>query len=137
MVNHAYRQHRLLGWTRIDMLVALYDAALLKLEQAMQAGNDGHALTARRRSLEALRLVAQLNAGIARQYGNLADNLANLFHFVSLRILADDGAGLADAHRILETLRAGFSEIRDEAVELESEGVIPQIEEMHACNRTA
>jgi flagellin-specific chaperone FliS len=119
------------------MLLALYDAALLKLELAERALDEGNSVTGRQRSLEALRIVAQLNAGIASKYGELSENLKKLCDYASQRILIGDPDGLNDARQVLQRLQEGFTEIRDEAAGLEMQGVIPPLDEIQSCNRTA
>ena len=124
----AYQAGKSASWTRIDMLLALYDGAVERLELAMQAYERNDATEARRLWTRAWLIVAQLAAGLNFEHGELPQNLGRLYQFCLSRIRLGTPAGLADALRILRTLREGFRGIRPGAIALERQGVIPALD---------
>ena len=132
----AYRQHRDYGMTRIDMLLALIEGAIERVERALTAlqQNDAAAaapLLARGRLL-VLGLVAGVNPG-----AEMSGNFLRLYDFV-LRQLAEGGVeGVSAALPILRTLNEGFQAIRGEALTLERAGAIPPVDSVHAIQATA
>ena len=123
-----YQGHGAVSWTRIDMLLALYDAALLELEKARIAHDQADHLLAKRHCIKALRVICQLRSGVDPHYGDLSRQFDRLFEFVTTCIAGGSVANVADAVTVLSTLREGFEGIREEAVEMEKNGTIPPLE---------
>ena len=122
------------GWTRIDMLLALYDAIVDSLSSAeeAQAGRDEPRLS--REMLRAQRLILGIVAGIDPNCHDIAKPLERLCHFVVERINQLD---FAAARHIFSILKESFEEIAEEARNLEHSGEIPALEEDNALNMTA
>ena len=135
--REVYKNQRIVGWTRIDMLLALFEAAESDLKDAQTALQDGDGVLARRLRLRALRIVTHLVAGLNANYGELSDRLRQLYEYVQACLLDESASQLHSATNVLSTLRDGFEEIRGEAVRLESQGVIPPVEEAAAFERMA
>ena len=59
----------------------------------------------------------------------MSDNvpLLRLYEFVTHSIASKDLLNLETSLRVLRTVREGFGEIREEAVELERTGVLPPV----------
>lgn len=110
------------------MLLALYDAALKELEQARIAHAESDESLANRHCIRALRVVCQLRAGVDPQFGSLSQQLDRLFEYVTTCVAGGSAANVTDTISVLSTLREGFEGIRDEAVELEKDGMIPPLE---------
>ncbi len=137
-LNAAYKSHRAVNWTRIEMLLALYDAAMLRLAEAQSMLAEGQQSAARQKALETVRIVAQLKAGVNSEYGELSENLERLYEYVNVCLLRGDAANLSSASKVLTQLREGFDGIRAEANELENQGEIPPLEDAAShCDRIA
>ena len=133
----AYQQRQALGLTRIDLLLALADGAIDRLDQAAAAfARDDHA-AATPLLLRSQRIVAELAAGLDFRYGELPRNLSALYSFVLRAIARGNLANVNAALRVLRPLRDGFTGIRAEAIQLERTGAIPARELVHSVVATA
>lgn len=124
----AYRQASATSWTRIDMLLALYDAAVFAVEhgqQAIQNQNDKSLIEYRFR---AQRLITQLIAGVDVEQGELPQNVHRLLTFCLMQICGSTNEEWASAVSTLSQLKDAFREIRDQAVQWEQTGQIPPLE---------
>lgn len=110
------------------MLLALYDAALVEMEQARIAHAQSDEVLAKRHCMKALRVICQLRFGVDPKYGELSSQLERLFEYVTTCVTAGSAVNVADTITVLSTLREGYEAIRDEAVELEKTGDIPPLE---------
>ncbi len=122
-----YERQASLAWTRIDLLLALFDAALERGEQALAAvatvaaGDEAEAQRLRARARLA---VLGLWAGVDRA-GPSAGNFVRLYEFADHAFTAGGPEQMRGALQVLRTLREGFVGIRAEAAELERCGAIP------------
>jgi flagellin-specific chaperone FliS len=116
------------GWTRIDMLLALYDGLIDRLRQAVTALEANDAGTAGPMLMRAQTLVMELLAGVNPEAGDPSSrDLLRLYDFIANAIAQGDRRQLESAIRVLVTLREGFQGIRAEAAQLERDGVIPPL----------
>jgi flagellar protein FliS len=121
----AYQQQAYSAWLRIDMLLALYDGAITKLEaaRAALAIND---VPGARKILDQARLVlAGLVSAVDPSRGELAVQFLRLYEFVNHAIDMGDARNVDGALRVFRTLREGLEAIRPEAADLERRGQIP------------
>jgi flagellin-specific chaperone FliS len=112
--------------TRIDMLLALFNRAIERLESAsasLKAGRDSEALPLLTR---AQMVVCELAAGVDSKYDGAA-NFLRLYEFVGHAISERTAAQADAALQVLCTLRAGFQAIRPEAAALEQSGAVPRL----------
>ncbi len=133
----AYRQQQLCGWTRIDMLLALYDRAIERLERARTALQQNDAAGTESLLVDAQFLVAGLVSGVNLDYGDLPVNFLRLYEFALHQIRLGTAASVGEALRVLGTLREGVQEIRAEAAQMERDGAIPTLEGSLALQTTA
>ena len=110
------------GWTRIDMLLALYDRTIATV-RGMQASQDDAAAFALK-SLEFNRCMLTLQSGLNTEEYPLAVDVARLLGFVALRV---EEQNYDEAVHFLEKLHSSFAQIRQEATELEKQGKIPSL----------
>jgi flagellar secretion chaperone FliS len=112
------------GMTRIEMLIELYNRAIMHLEDAdsaLRAKDDvgyGGALW------NAERFLYGIIAGLDPAKDASAVNISRLLHFVLLCVEKRD---FVDAVRILSQIRVGFESIKMQAIELEANGTIPPL----------
>jgi flagellar secretion chaperone FliS len=133
----AYQENQNPAWTRIDMVLALYDGAIGRLEAAAAALRLNDAAKAGPLLERSLAIVAELSAGLDFRHGEIPVNLLRLYEFavhcISLRTVEK----VEDALRVLCELREGMLGIRDEAVQLERDGLIPPVTMHHRVEMLA
>lgn len=125
---NAYKKQMSVAWTRIEMLLALYNGAISQLNRAIESLAQGDTDAATQNRLKASRIVMEILGGVDMQYGELPANIVRLCTFVISEIGKQDRESLRSAISVLETLRQGFEDIKQEAIALEGEGKIPAID---------
>ncbi len=126
------------GWTRIDMLLSLYDGAIERLDKGAQALRDGDLQSAVSYLAKTQLILTELAAGV-RMEGNeeLGGNLLRLYEFAAHQLRQPQLDGIAAARKVLVTLREGFEAIRTEANNLERSGKLPPAEQTIMVHATA
>ena len=126
----AYRpQETVAGWTRIEMVLALYDKALDRLDRAAAALRAGDLPAARPELAKVQLIVGELAAGVRPEVNpESGTNLIRLFEFVADRLRQPAADRVADARKVLATLRDGFEAVREDANRLERAGQVPAAE---------
>ena len=124
---NAYQEQKAFALTRIDMLLALYDGTIERLEDARLALERRDSQTATPLLLRSQRIVTELIAGLDLDYGELPRNFQRLYAFVLRAIGVGRPEELAAALRVLRLLREGLLVVRPEAAELERRGIIPPV----------
>lgn len=122
-----YRKQRLHGWTRADMLVEMYRAAIRNVDAAIhliEAGDPAHTHMRHR----AVRVIAELFCGLDLSQGEVPVRIAQLCEYCSHCVADGNVEKLQSARKILLTLCESFEGIRDEAAVLEKQGKIPAID---------
>jgi flagellin-specific chaperone FliS len=121
----AYQQQAYSAWLRIDMLLALYDGLIGKLQaaRAALARKDAREV---RKSLDKARLIlGGMVSAVDPNRGDMATEFLRLHEFVNYCIGVADTKHVDAAVKVLRTLREGLEAIRPEAAELERSGRIP------------
>lgn len=126
-LQNRYKEHRRVGWTRVEMLLALYEAAIHSARDAQQAMDEQDPTKACQHCMRSVRLVMELRAGLNFDHGDSPKQLEQLLEFVQ-HCLLEREPRVADALKILETLHSAYEGIREEAIQLESQGVIPSVD---------
>ena len=123
----AYAQHQTRTHSsRIDLLLALYDGAIERLEKAIFALRNGDQSAALPLLARAQAIVLELSAGINLEAEDPSSvNLMRLYEFFAHAIAQRQVAGLESVIKAMATLREGFRAIRAEAIQLEHGGAIP------------
>jgi flagellin-specific chaperone FliS len=121
-----YRKDEPTGWTRMDLLLALYDKALERLdraEAALAAGDPGTALP---QLAKTQLIVTELASGVRVEVNPEANtNMLRLYEYVAHELAKATPAAIENARKILRTLREGFEAVRAEANEMERSGRLP------------
>lgn len=132
------RSERATGWTRIDLLLAVYDKALGRLDQAeaaIRAGDVGQAIFHMAKAQLAASVLA---SGVRAGDGNeLGVNMLRLYDFVVRQLTEPTLERVQSARKILANLRTGFEAIRDEANSLERSGKLASGDYLHLMNARA
>jgi flagellar secretion chaperone FliS len=126
----AYRQQYSPGWTRVDMLLAMFDGAIERLEMAAASLRQGDRVTALRLLTRAEVIVCELAAGVDLDYAHAREFL-RLYGIVSRAIALATLADTVGALGILRAMREGLSDLREEASRLERDGVLPPAAATH------
>jgi flagellin-specific chaperone FliS len=106
------------------MLLALFDGAIERLEMAAASLHRGDRMTALRLLSRAQIIVCELAAGVDLHYAHAREFL-HLYGVVATGIAAATNKDTEGCLRVLRTMRASFSSLRDEAIRLEREGILP------------
>ncbi|VTT97932.1 hypothetical protein, partial : : FliS [Gemmataceae bacterium] len=124
-------------WTRIDLLLALYDKALDRLDgadAALRAGDTAGATGALIKVQLILNALASgVDVDVAPERGT---NTLRLYEYAANELRTPRAEGITNARNVLRTLRQGFEAVRAEANELERKGVIPPAEQAHLVRAT-
>lgn len=121
----AYKKNAVAGWSRIEMLIALYDATLASLDAGVEALRREDAIDWASQQIRVSRLLLALLEGIDPEQGELALKCRDLCIYSMSRVAAGTVESWSEARNVLSVLHSAFLEIRDEAIQLESQGVIP------------
>jgi flagellar protein FliS len=133
-----YRRHEPTGWTRIDMLLALYDKALENLNRAEAALRANDSTTAISLLAKTQLIVTGLAAGIRIDVNpEVNTNMLRLYEFVVNELIKTSVEAITSARKVLGTLREGFETVRDEANELERTGRLPGADQLRMVLATA
>ena len=125
-LNSYKEQNAFGGWTRIGMLLAIYQSAIESFTEAERLSacddkSDDFAF----HYLKGQKAILAIHAGLKPDTHEVAFNIARLLHFVLERV---ESGNFADAIKVLKNMHEGFRAIQAEANQLESEGQIPAIE---------
>ena len=112
------------GWTRIEMLLEIYQHAIDQMTAADLALKSDDKSRSRFHLLKSQNAVFAIFSGLNTE-DEIGMNVARLCHFVFSCI---ESRNLKDGITILKTLKDGFEQIRLEANKLEAEGEIPELD---------
>lgn len=122
-----YQQQTSPSWTRIDMLLALYDGAIERCEQARAALEARNPEAAALLLSKARLIVTGLASGVIADGDPVTADMLRLYEFVLHALSQGRSEDVQGALAVLGTLREGFQQIRPEAVALERSGAIPPV----------
>lgn len=121
----AYKKQKVnAGWTRVDLLLYLYDRTILSLEASETAQSEGDVAGHAKHLIHVNKGLTALYGGLKPEADEVAFNVARLLHFVAEAVIKSD---YRSAIKVLSSLRNGFAAVADEVNELECKGLIPSI----------
>lgn len=123
----AYRRQTQFAWTRVDMLLAIYDATIASLDAGIEAMQGQDQKMDPAHQLRASQLLLLILDGIDAEGSEVAARIRDLCLFCVNQVSSPTVAAWTSARDVLSTLREGFQAIREEAIQLEAAGVIPQV----------
>jgi flagellin-specific chaperone FliS len=115
----AYRQQSAQSWTRIDLLLALYDAGIQALEAGAVALRTGDERAARRHRSRTQRVLIEVLDGLNPEFPETTDRIRQLALYVLSCVTGADPSRWDAAARILSTLRSAYDAVRDDALAYE------------------
>lgn len=126
------------GFTRIELLLALYDKALERLDTALSALDRGDTSAAVGQMAKTQLIVTELASGVRVEVNPEANtNMLRLYEYVAHELTKPDPLHIGNARKVLATLREGFEAIRAEANELERSGQLAKADNMQMVLTTA
>ncbi|MEM0925106.1 MAG: flagellar protein FliS [Planctomycetota bacterium] len=114
------------GWSRVDLLLMLYEKAIEAVDACEIAAQTGDQALYVKHEMTARKVFLAIHSGLKPDEDEVAFNIARLLHFV---LLSFDERRFDDCKRILDQVRQGFARIADEANELERSGAISPLAE--------
>lgn len=126
--HFSYQRSAAGAWTRIDLLLTVYDIGIRTAESALNALANGDEASAVRHRLRFYRVLMQILDGLDTRY-EMTQNIQRLALYMFDRSTKGRPEDWQTILKVLQVLRGGFGAIRDQAIEMESEGLIPSAAE--------
>lgn len=112
------------NWTRVEMLVFIYDRLIASLE-ACEIGRDaGDNRTVALNQLEAFKAVAAIESGLRPEEDEVAANIARLLHFVVGEI---ENQNFNSSIRAIKPVRDAFAAVQEQVNQMEANGEIQPV----------
>ena len=134
--HNAYNQHKQRALTRVDLIITSYRKGLDRLERAESLLAEKRPDAARPLLAEAQMIFASLASGMAGTTDEAAINFFRLYEFVCHLITKGAIDDLRTARKVLSPLLEAFESVRDQAVAMEAQGVIPSLDRDHQLQLT-
>jgi len=131
--HFTYQRSAAAAWTRIDLLLTVYDVGLQTAQAALNALAVGDELGATRQRLKFYRVLMQVLDGLDARY-ETTQNIQRLALYMFDRSNQGRPEDWRSIVKILNVLREGFNAVREQAIELESRGLVPPVTESTALN---
>lgn len=129
MNPHAkYRTATAISWTRIDMLLLIYENAIEALDKGIAILESADRTDFIHARVDAQRKILLIAEGLSVDTDPTAAHIMNLCVFILDQISTDSLENWQTSLKLIETLHEGFQQIADEARELERKGKIPQLQ---------
>lgn len=125
--RHAYGHAQSLSWTRIDMLLFIYDHAIERIEAGVAAVTSGvgsEIIRCRQRAQQAILLIVD---GLNVDTDHVAQQTLALCTHVLGQLATETPEAWTAAGGILRTLREGYQEVAAAARTAEAEGRVPAV----------
>lgn len=122
--HFSYQRSAAGAWTRIDLLLTVYDVGIQTAQGALNALAIDDDAAATRQRLKFYRVLMQILDGLDTRY-EATQNIQRLALYMFDRSTSGQAEDWRTVLKILQVLREGFGAIRDQAVEMESEGLTP------------
>lgn len=113
-------------WTRADLLIALYDRTIITLRSLSEAIATDDVNVMKYRT-SAVFLLEQIVDGVDPEICTFSDEIMRICEYAFRGVDQQDVESIDAAATALAKVQEGFSEIRDDAVVLENNGIIPPI----------
>jgi flagellin-specific chaperone FliS len=123
-----YKSVQTYSWTRVDMLVLIYDQAVTTLNEGARLLEQNRTADLPPVSLKALRILLAIADGLDLRQGELPTQVLRLVVYALDQIRIPSAEAWRSASSVMNTLREGFVEIQDQARRDEYEGRIPALD---------
>ena len=122
-----YKQNSSLAWTRIDMLLVVYNLTVAALDEGARLIEENRASELAPVRLKTMRRLVAIADGLDLNQDGLPIQILRLVEFSLEQIRSDSSQAWRAAAKVMSTLQEGFTEIQDEARNDECEGRIPAL----------
>lgn len=126
-----YKTVQSYSWTRVDMLILVYDQAVSALSEGARLLEQNRKAELPAVKLRAMKTLLAIAEGLNLQKGELPIQVLRLVVFALDQIRIESADAWRSAESVISTLRAGFLEIQEEARRDEYEGRIPALDAVH------
>lgn len=126
-VRSFYQQSQATSWTRVDMLLALYNKTVQTLEAGIASLTAEDSGAFDRHQLMAFRCITAIIEGIDPKQGPICENILQLCTYAIRSSAQRDLETWKNALSIILQIRDSFFQIREEAITLELNGEIPPL----------
>jgi flagellar protein FliS len=123
-----YKQVSSLSWTRVDMLLVVYDQAVSNLDAGMRLLEENRTSDLAPVRLKAMRALLAVVDGLDLKQGELPNQVLRLVEFCLEQINSETPDAWRSAAEVMNKLREGFREIQEQARKDEYEGRIPALD---------
>jgi flagellar protein FliS len=123
-----YKTVQSYSWTRVDMLILVYDQAVSALSEGARLLEQNRKAELPAVKLRAMKTLLAIAEGLNLQKGELPIQVLRLVVFALDQVRIESAEAWQSAENVISTLRAGFLEIQDEARKDEYEGRIPALD---------
>ena len=114
-------------WTRIEMLLALYNKAIEHLDDSLRSLAQNDVATNVLQRTRAATVIVAIRSGILTEYGDIPTKIDQLCEYVQQCIADGSRERIESARGVMSTLREGFEGIRTDANAMERNGEIKSI----------
>lgn len=122
-----YKTTQSLAWTRIEMLLLIYDQAVMTLNEGAKLLESDRSSELTPISLKAMRTLLMIADGLDLNQGELPAQVMRLVVFSLDQIRTQSPDAWRSAAHVMSKLREGFQEIQEQARNDEYEGRIPSL----------
>lgn len=126
-----YKTVQSYSWTRVDMLILVYDQAVSALSEGARLLEQNRSAELPAVKLRAMKTLLAIAEGLNLQRGELPIQVLRLVVFALDQVRIESAEAWRSAESVISTLRAGFLEIQDQARNDEYEGRIPALDAVH------
>lgn len=117
----AYLESRILSADPVELVCILYEHAILAVEDARECIGRGDIAARSKAISKAIAIVGELESSLDHKGGGeVARNLARLYQYIRIRLLAanskQDAGPLVEVERLLNTVAEAWRAIRSKAV---------------------
>lgn len=123
-----YRTSTAYSWTRIDMLLMIYEKLVHALQEGVRLLEKQQTSELVPVRIQVQRCITLIADGLDLSAGDVPRNVARLCLFTVDNTRADSLEGWQASLRVMSQVRDGFQQIQDEARELEHSGKIPALD---------
>ncbi len=123
-----YKQISSRSWTRVDMLLVVYDQVVTALNDGVRLLREDRTTELPAVRLRAMRTLLAIADGLDLKQGDVPNQVLRLVEYSLEQIKSQSADAWLSAAEVINKLRAGFQEIQEQARKDEYEGRIPALD---------
>ena len=123
-----YKQISSRSWTRVDMLLVVYDQVVTALNDGVRLLREGRTTELPAVRLRAMRTLLAIADGLDLNQGDVPNQVLRLVEYSMEQIKSQSADAWLSAAEVINKLREGFQEIQEQARKDEYEGRIPALD---------